>query len=654
MLQHCHYLSPARQPVAGPAPPSCLVQTAPETSSLGQLSRLFAVAVVAGGIALRLLYLDADPYYYAWNGYITDEGRWVAHARALALFHSLSSVGWALHLMLAPLYQAATYVMFKLFDVSLQTSRLFSALCGSALLLTFWASLRRSVSHEALLLTVGMLAFEMDLVVLSRIAVPEMPVMVFELAAYFLIASERASSWRCFLAGLLMAGAVGMKATALPVVGIFAVILFLRPLVTPDQPSRRSVVAPFAAGAALPLLIAGMLFLGCCYRELPPLGTSLRIVRPFLALATPHMILSVPFDDDFAPTLAIWGLGVWLSLLAWLALPPRDRCDDHARRLLAAAAIWTILYGSMMLALEYFPSRYKVHMLIPMAVVIAVGVSRIQAGGLVAVDAWLAALRGRSRWAALALLALPTTILAAPLLDPSRLRVKLTCVALALPCTALLLHHLLARWRALSFFVLFPIVGGLAWLFVQRFSASPPLFWPTSAAEGRTVWWPLLLAGTGALTGLLLAYGQRWGRRARAVGVVAVAVGYMTLGLVRLAPAYLDPHFSMRQASHDLSLLLAVSDRDIGTSEAEGLFNGNTLPYRSILGDRWPPARPEVIVIAFKFDDSQRLLEREYRQIRSYQIYVSPEYVRNEDPWIPASEATHISVRVYRRIATGG
>ena len=37
-------------------------------------SSLVFVSLCAG-IALRLLYLDADPYYYEWIGYITDEGR---------------------------------------------------------------------------------------------------------------------------------------------------------------------------------------------------------------------------------------------------------------------------------------------------------------------------------------------------------------------------------------------------------------------------------------------------------------------------------------------------------------------------------------------------------------------------------------------------
>jgi hypothetical protein len=47
------------------------------------------VFIVLGvGVAVRLLYLDADPYYYEWIGYIIDEGRWVQQARSLVLQRS--------------------------------------------------------------------------------------------------------------------------------------------------------------------------------------------------------------------------------------------------------------------------------------------------------------------------------------------------------------------------------------------------------------------------------------------------------------------------------------------------------------------------------------------------------------------------------------
>jgi hypothetical protein len=140
--------------------------------------------------------------------------------------------------------------------------------------------------------------------------------------------------------------------------------------------------------------------------------------------------------------------------------------------------------------------------------------------------------------------------------DPTRLRVKLTCVLLALPLIVLLLPHQLRRGRKLSLFVLFPVVGSFAWLLVQQLTVSPPFFWPVSELEAQTAWWPAPLAAAVAATGLLLANWRRSGRRGGAVGIVAAAVGYVTLGLAYLAPSYLQPYFSMREASRDLGVLL--------------------------------------------------------------------------------------------------
>src|SRR5262249_14140551 len=130
-------------------------------------------AVVFTGILLRCLYLDADPRYYDWVGYITDEGRWIQEARNLALYgHVEFSSGMNFHLFMAPLFQLSNYLVFELLGVSLLTSRLLTALTGSAILVLFWGCLRRAVSPQALLVGVALLTLQSDLIVLSRVAVP--------------------------------------------------------------------------------------------------------------------------------------------------------------------------------------------------------------------------------------------------------------------------------------------------------------------------------------------------------------------------------------------------------------------------------------------------------------------------------------------------
>src|SRR5258708_40256681 len=95
--------------------------------------QVVVVGVVLTGILLRFLYLDADPDYYAWIGYITDEGRWVAHAREMALFGHLTNTDWLVHLIVAPLFAARTRLTFLLPGASLSRSAPLAALSASSI-----------------------------------------------------------------------------------------------------------------------------------------------------------------------------------------------------------------------------------------------------------------------------------------------------------------------------------------------------------------------------------------------------------------------------------------------------------------------------------------------------------------------------------------
>ena len=107
----------------------------------------------------------------------------MAHAREMALFGHIVNAEWLVHLLLAPLFQAGSFVVFSLLGVSLWSSRLLTAVSGSLILLLYGWGLRRVVAPSALLAGLALLAFEVDLLMLSRVAVPEMPAMLLELAA---------------------------------------------------------------------------------------------------------------------------------------------------------------------------------------------------------------------------------------------------------------------------------------------------------------------------------------------------------------------------------------------------------------------------------------------------------------------------------------
>src|SRR5262249_31156987 len=132
---------------------------------------------------------------------------------------------WNIHFLMAPLFQLGTYATFVAGGVSMLTSRLLTALSGSAMLVLFWVLLRHTVKREALVLGVTLLAVQADLVMLSRMAVPEMASMLGQLASYALIVGERSSPGRMVLAGVVLAAAAGFKATAVLVLPIFSIMV---------------------------------------------------------------------------------------------------------------------------------------------------------------------------------------------------------------------------------------------------------------------------------------------------------------------------------------------------------------------------------------------------------------------------------------------
>lgn len=622
-----------------------------------RLARGLALGVLALGIALRFAQLGADPYYYEWNGYLTDEGRWIAHARSLVLFGEIRSVGSLIHLIVAPLYQALSYVVFLVAGVTLWSTRLISAVSGSLLLVTVFVVLRRACRPEALVLALAMLAVEMDMVVLSRIAIPEMAAMSLTLLAFVLLVGEPIRSSRMFAAGLLMAAALGIKATVLPVMAIFVVIQLFRP-VGEGGPSRAKALAAFTLGfLVLVAALAGAL-VAVGVGMGPSTIRSLGVIRGFFRPADLYGILATPFEDTLAPVLSVWTLAAWLGLLGWLAGSRGGALSPGEARLLHASTLWAGLFAAAMLLFEYFPSRYKIHLFVPLALVAAVGITAFQReGGPPTLGARLSGLGTWARVGTAVLLVLPTGVLLAATaltacarlrVDPLRIRTRYAVLVLAVLLVSALAVRRLRDGRPVDAFVWFPLVWTGAWMVAERIGGVRVVLWPSSTDEGAADRWLLLAVATAGTVAATYA-----GRRARVIGgpaLVTAALLYVVLGLVRLAPGYLEPHYTMHAASRDLAGLLGDSSGRIAASGGEALFSDNRLRYRSLMGRRWPATPPEVLILASAFDDPEDRLDREYRLIRQYTIYVSPEFILGESSWnADGGEFRRTHVRVYRR-----
>lgn len=620
------------------------------------LTYWLSCGVVLTGILLRILYLDADPHYYEWAGYITDEGRWIQHARSLAFYGNLLEGNLHIHFFLAPLFQLINYLVFEVAGVSFLTSRMLSAVSGGAILLLFWGCLRKAVAPQALLLGTILLAFQTDLVVLSRVAVPEIAAMFFQLAIYFVIVSRRRSSRRMVLAGLLLLVACGMKATTLFLAPIFSIMIIFMPRQPTDSRKWHDLIL-FWAGFMVPLLAAGFFSYFFLFDQVrsffDSFGRFSFLSSRFFKLSSLYNVISFPFTHSLSPTFNLWTLGIWLTVVG-LAVG-RDNIDFHSRRYLTTAAIWIALYLMLMLSLDYFPTRYKVHILIPIAVFITVGISLVQQLGLRSVKEFFAGAKGLRGLLWLGIVSFPTAALLSPLLalavalvgiEAERLMIKLACFMVAVVVITFLLYRFKENRRVLSFFLIFPLVGGLAWTISSTLWVDHS-FWPRSGFNLGAPSISLDIVCATAISATLAMVRGRWKRIEGLCFITAFAMLYMVVLLARILPGYANRHYTMRDVSRDLGYLLPRFS-SITTLRAEALFTENNLHYTSFQKFRWQAQKPQILVIAFGSKDEDAFFAQEYVAIKRYSLYVAPEYSRSGlNSSEPLSEG--ISIRVYKK-----
>ncbi len=620
------------------------------------LTGLLCSTVLGIGILLRFLYLDADPQYSEWVGFITDEGRWVRHGRSLALQGNLAD-GRDLHLFLAPLFQLSNYLVFELFGVKIWASRMLSAISGSAILILFWISLRRAISPQALLIGVTLLALHTDLLVFSRLAVPEMLLMFLELAIYFLLVSSAATPRRLAAAGTVAATAVAVKLTMLLTVPIYFAIIFALTRISGAARGGWRDVKYFAIGMAAPLLVA--VLVGCFYLDnkvaLGSAAESLSTAVTFLGLSRPYYMINFPFDHTLSLTFILWGLGLWLSALGWAA-GYADKTDFRSHRYLATSAIWIALYFSLMTALEYFPARYRIHILLPMALSIAVGMSLLQRLGLQKLIEFSAAVKGPVGILWLGGASLPFAAILTPMVlmalgfggvDPARLIARLAGLTLAFIASVCILYKFKYNAEIVRFFMIFPLIVGIGWGLASTLTGSSLRLFEGFSSQIVSLPLMIVVAST-----LLFVWGSRsgWWRSSRSAQLIPLcALFYLAISLAGLAPGYFDPHYTMRNTSRDLGALFSGS-RAIASIGADGLFNENDLSYESLTTPEFNDLEkmPEIVAVAFYNKWVTMTLDRHYHVSKTYDLY----HHRVRDGWPARSvplEAEIIPVTLYRK-----
>lgn len=580
------------------------------------------IGLLLFGFLLRLSFLSADPVYYQWIGYITDEGRWSEHARALAQSGALTNQG-PLHLALAPLYQLFSWIVFEALGVSYATARLPAAISGCVLLIVLWRFLVPRVAPPASFAALAFVVFHADYVMLSRIGIPEMSAMAASLVAFSYVLSDRPHRRRLLTAGVWIGVAVALKATVLPILGIFAAVAYA------DAPAgsrlserlRRGawVVAPAALGAVVALLGASPFLIARLewFEELHVIGN-------YLGMRPPLVMTEVLLRGVITAPLCIAAVGFWITGIGWLVVRPA--ADDPRWRLARGAAIWAGLYLPLTLGLEYFPDRYIVHIFTPLVVLLAVGVDWLWTEGWHGLADVLQRDRRDRGWPAVAWITLPSAFPLAPLLVAvpvlfgfeNRIRFLLLAVLVAWAALAGLFSHWREREFVRRFAIAFPVVITLIWSASWALWDDPFGFWPAAVGDG-------LFSRSAGRIAIATIVVTLFARRPPSlqVATIGATAALASIWLLHLAPAYLDRHYTLSAISADLGKRLG--DTHLIEMNAEGLFLENRVRYRWVPPE-WPESRSQFFVTAMRYWGDPVLFRTLYEPVSHYDVYISPRF----------------------------
>ena len=572
------------------------------------------------GILARFVVLDSDPRYRPWSGHLVDEGRWTEQARSLVLFGELSleSTLARIHLLLAPLFQASSAGMFALFGVGTATARILGAASGGLIIVITLFMLRRRVSGPALLVSLLILAFQPDLLSLSRVAIPEVPSLLFELLAFMVLVSTPRSARRALIGGLLFAVAVGIKGTLVLVAPVFACVIWVASAPEdPVGPARRLVA--FAAGLCAPaLLVLGASLLVEGSGTWSRLGGVAPSVLALLGPASAYGMVANMLYGALAGELAALYLPMWMVACLLLSL---GRVQGRCRELYLGSAAWAVGYLLLGCLLMYFPGRYRVHGFVPIAINLAAGLTLLREAGWQEIRESLEALPPLRRAALAGSLALPLAVLLASpgVATAGALGITLERLTHHVPLVVALLLALAALasrfWRlpsvpasliALPFLVL--AVQGSA------VAAGVPHagHWSPGGVSGISSWAGFMLVAVMANWLLMRRVGPI---KAVQAAALAYAIVLASTWVVALGAKVVAPSYTIVSAGRALPEVIPEGS-EIATLGAASLFLENDLRYRDGVDHQ-----AQYLVVAFaNAEDVLRHTDHFPERVRSFDL----------------------------------
>ena len=335
-----------------------------------------ALLIVLGGLALRTMWLRADPPTTSVGIVHHDEGPWTHNARNKALWNIWQTDNWN-PVYIAPVFTAFEYAAFEMFGVGTWQARTVPVASGIVAIILLMMGLSALAGHRIALIGGALLATEYTWVMWNRAALMESTMTACIVAAWaaYAMGSKR-PSWG-LVAGVAAALAFFTKAAA----AFFAAAIALDAMVTllasrPGLRSRLGLAEPSReesrtavftlAGLTVAFGVIGLVFVLPHWSDYWFYNIQMSVerkpsygLRDFIDRAT-WLAISQDIFTRMWPLLVLAGVAIVAIFVRWRTARPAERL----------LALW-ILFGWLELVVHDSSTERRYVMFVPAVIALA-------------------------------------------------------------------------------------------------------------------------------------------------------------------------------------------------------------------------------------------------------------------------------------------
>ncbi len=324
-------------------------------------------------LAMKLFHFSADasPRVTWSRSLYSDESSYAQNARSKILYGTWNT-DTLFFTVVSPVMTVTHYTAMKLLGVSYRSIRLIALACFFVTLLFLFAVVKHAGNDFSLaFLTMGMVGFDFSYFFYTRHILLEVPVILFlVLTLYFL---EKMTPRNALLAGMFTAAAYMTKPTYI----VQAAVCILTLVTGPDEKKNKTtLVKAYLVGLFAALVVYAAVFLIPMYDTIQHLAKDhlSAFYEPPATMADRINRLRQVFDTEFLRLMPVTFLLSFLALLSII----RDLFTGKWKKLSFIerfSFLWIVIGFAFLTPWNYRPSRYYLHLVIPMSI-LAAGILR--------------------------------------------------------------------------------------------------------------------------------------------------------------------------------------------------------------------------------------------------------------------------------------